>query len=132
MLIETGIDIVQISRIEIVFSRHKEKFPKRILTKNEFIEFQKINERERVKFLAKKFCVKEAISKALGTGIPNHVLNWQSLEINKDKNGKPYLMINQEISDLVKRRFGSEKFSISISISDEKEYVIANAILSCI
>ena len=64
-----GTDIVEITRIEAVVERSGDRLAKRILCANEWLLYQ--NHQQPVRFLAKRFAVKEAAAKALGTGIRN-------------------------------------------------------------
>ena len=70
-MIGVGTDIVKISRIEEVLERQGERFASRILTPKEMEEYRGSKLAKRL--LAKRFAVKEAIVKALGTGIGNGV-----------------------------------------------------------
>ena len=67
MTIAIGTDIVEIQRIASALERQGDKFVQRILTESEIAEYQARG--NSVAFLAKRFAAKEAIAKALGTGI---------------------------------------------------------------
>ena len=67
MIVGVGTDIVQINRIEETLERLGEAFVARILTPAERLEFQSSANPHRL--LAKRFAAKEAVGKALGTGI---------------------------------------------------------------
>ena len=62
-----GTDLVLVSRIEAVLTRQGERFARRILTADEFERFAAHGQPAR--YLAKRFAAKEAILKALGTGL---------------------------------------------------------------
>ena len=64
MILKTGIDIIEIPRIQAALDRHGERFLKRVFTELEVFEC-----RGRAEALAVRFAAKEATSKALGTGI---------------------------------------------------------------
>lgn len=83
-----GIDIVELERIKKLYERQP-RFPGRILTKAEQQMFSKLAEKRKIEFLAGRFAAKEAYSKAFGTGIGG-ALSFQEIEIEKDKNGRPY------------------------------------------
>jgi holo-[acyl-carrier protein] synthase len=116
-----GLDIVQIDRIESALIR-TDGFAARILNDREQQEFRV--SKQPARFLAKRFAVKEAVSKALGTGIGRGV-SFQHIELMKRETGQPYIELSggaQEVSD---------KLGISdwfISYSDEQNYVVAQAI----
>jgi holo-[acyl-carrier protein] synthase len=67
MTIAIGTDIVEIARIAEAVSRQGSRFVQRVLTDSEFNDYQARG--ETAAFLAKRFAGKEAIAKALGTGI---------------------------------------------------------------
>jgi len=122
MIFGIGTDIVEISRIEKAMSK-SERFAQRILSPFEYEEFSASNQATR--YLAKKFAVKEAIVKAMGTGIGNGI-SWQMLQIEHDDMGKPLLVASAGVQDFF------DKHAIvrcHISISDERHYASANCVL---
>ena len=68
------------------------------------------------------FAAKEAVAKALGTGIRN--MKWQDIEILKDPLGKPYVKLHNNAKDLA---YSMNIDKILISISHSKENAIAQA-----
>ncbi|MGY9041929.1 MAG: holo-ACP synthase, partial [Alphaproteobacteria bacterium] len=66
MIVGTGIDLIDIRRIEKTLDRFGKRFIERIFTDNEVQRSE--NKLKRVESYAKRFAVKEACSKALGTG----------------------------------------------------------------
>ncbi|WP_078592683.1 holo-ACP synthase [Evansella clarkii] len=104
MIIGTGLDIVEISRIKALYSR-KPAFAKRILTEEEFRIFDSLPEKRKLEYLAGRFSGKEAYAKATGTGIGRE-LSFQDIRILNDKNGKPVIHTKSA---------GSEKAHISIT-----------------
>ncbi|RXZ00887.1 holo-ACP synthase [Fictibacillus sp. S7] len=117
MIIGTGIDIVEITRIQEV-CRKQHRFPERILTERELAVFEKLSGRRQAEFMAGRFAAKEAYAKALGTGIGRH-LSWQDIEITKNDNGKPVIVA------------GSEAL-VHLSISHSKEFAVAQVILETV
>ena len=122
-MIGIGTDIVEISRVEAVLERHPERFATRILTPRE---------RERMRataaparFLARRFAAKEAIAKALGTGI-GASLGWLDLEINNNAAGAPQVELSSAGATLLSAIGGR---SILVSISDERAYAVAFAVV---
>ena len=89
MIYGIGCDIVDIHRIE-KYVDDKKRLEK-LYTENELNEFYKItNKRRKMEFLAGRFAVKEATSKALGVGISKE-FSFHDVEVKKDENGKPYI-----------------------------------------
>lgn len=123
MIVGTGIDLVQISRIETVYQKHGDRFASHVLHEKEMPEFDKATNKAR--FLAKRFAVKEAATKALGTGQAQSVL-LRHFYVIHNEHGKPLLHADSKALETC------EKLSINamhVSISDENEYAVANVIL---
>ena len=116
-----GIDIVEIQRIKETYSRYGERFARKILSNSELRNFYK--NKNKISFLAKRFAAKEAVGKALGVGIKNGSI-LKNIEIKNDLNGKPFVNINN-----IKKINMTEKKEIHISLSDEKKYAVANALI---
>ncbi len=83
-----GTDIVEIERIEGVISRSGDRLARRVLSENEWRQYQ--THQQPVRFLAKRFAVKEAAAKAFGTGIRGG-LAFNQFEVYNDALGKPEL-----------------------------------------
>lgn len=115
MMFSSGIDLVEIKRIEK--SVKNEKFLNKVYSQREIEYFNKRN--FPVETIAGSFCVKEAFSKAIGTGIRGFSLN--EVEVLHDELGKPFL------SFLGKAKVIAEKLSYtySVSISHTSEYATA-------
>ncbi len=119
-----GIDIIKIKRIKYIYKKNKNKFSKKILTKKEISEYKK--KKDKINYLAKKFTSKEAISKALGTGI-NKGINFKSFEIYHNKYGKPKIKLFNKALSIFKKKKATR---INISITDEKKYAQSIVIIS--
>lgn len=118
-----GIDIVQIDRIRSSLDRLGDAFAKKILHPNELEKFHSLKLKER--YLAKRFAVKEAFAKALGTGIVEGV-TLPRIEVVNSKDGKPEIVLHGP----TRERVSSLNIqSIFVSISDEKEYAVAQVVL---
>lgn len=93
MIIGVGIDLVEIHRIEDALERHGVRFAERILSADEFVEWNGMPQALRARFLAKRFAAKEAFSKAAGTGI-GRGFGFQDLAVAHDALGKPVICLN--------------------------------------
>ena len=124
MIIAIGTDIVEISRIAEVLQRQGERFVERILCASEKELYEAHS--NGVAFFAKRFAAKEAISKALGTGI-GHGVSFQDMVISNDDKGAPYVDLFGGAAEVMRSR-GAKR--ILISLSDEREYALAYAVLS--
>ena len=109
-MLTSGIDLIEIARIERAIARHGERFSQRFFTPQE-IAFC----RGRPDRLAGRFAVKEAVAKALGTGIG--AFNWTDVEILCDGRGKPELILHNSARELATTK-GLTQWSISLSHTD--------------
>ncbi len=123
MIIGTGIDLVKVSRVESVYQKHSARFVSHVLHSKEMPEFEKAPDKAR--FLAKRFAVKEAATKALGTGQAQNVL-LRHFYIMHNEHGKPLLHADDHALQACEA-LGVN--AMHVSISDESEYAIANVIL---
>ena len=119
-----GVDIVENKRIKKFIKN--EKFKKRIYSSKELkLSILSVN---KTSFFSKRFAAKEALAKAMGTGIRNN-LNFNDIEIINDKLGKPYYVKNKNITKMIKKNFNVKNFNCFLSISDEKDYSTAFTII---
>ncbi len=90
-MLRTGIDLVEIERIQTAIARHGERFLSRVYTPTERQDCQ-----TRIESLAARFAAKEAAAKALGTGIWRHGVGWTDIEIIRDpQSGAPSLALHR-------------------------------------
>lgn len=123
MLIGIGTDLAKIERFAAILERRPEAITRRLLTPSEQIAMQKAA--SQAAFLAKRFAAKEALLKALGTGLRDG-LSWQQIEVSNDELGKPIIELNGKAAELAKAK-GVQ--SIHLSITDEKEMALAFVVL---
>ena len=119
-----GVDIIDNKRIKKLIKNNK--FKNRIYSANEL----KLSSLSiyKTSFFSKRFAAKEAFAKALGTGFRNS-LNFKDIEVINDKLGKPYYAKNRKITKLIQKNFNVKNFNCFLSISDEKDYSTAFAII---
>jgi holo-[acyl-carrier protein] synthase len=91
VILGSGIDIIEVDRVETARERHGERFLKRILHPAETAYC--LSHKFPGPFLAARFAAKEAISKAFGTGIGAE-LGWQDMEIGRKDSGEPYVILH--------------------------------------
>ena len=120
-----GVDILENKRI--LNSIKNINFIRRIFTNEEISLARK--HKNKCNYYAKRFAAKEALFKAIGTGIRNGS-NFRDVTIKNDKMGKPYIILNNNIKKKIMRRFKIKNFEIFLSLSDEKKYSIAFVILN--
>ena len=122
-----GTDIVNIKRIEKSLKRHGSKLKNNIFSKNEITYCE--NKKNSAAFYAKRFAAKEALSKALGTGIRKGI-KFKDIEIRNDSYGKPSIYLKGAVDDYLKKKIKSKKYSIHLSLSDDKPWAQAMVIIS--
>lgn len=114
MITGIGCDILEIKHFKDIF----EKFPSflnKVYSKKEIEEYHK--RKDDIKYLASRFCAKEAIFKAL----TKYEYDFNTIEIINDTNNTPIVNF-----------LNGDKHKIFVSISYENDYVLAYAILSTI
>lgn len=128
MILGIGIDLLNINRIEKF--KNNERFLNRILSVSEKKEY-KVLQKNHTKFLAKRFCVKEAFSKAIGTGIGRGI-NFNDITLEKDILGKPIISLNEKAISSLEELFkiNYDKLQIDVSTTDEDNYVNSFVVLS--
>lgn len=114
----TGIDLLEIDRLREAVARHGENFMRRIYTPAERALCE-----ENYPSLAARFAAKEAVAKALGTGLGD--ISWYEIEILRDEKGAPTLQLYGKALAL-SQSLGIQAWSISLSHT--REHAIALAI----
>ncbi len=123
MIIGVGVDIVSVERVRKIHGRYGQAFEEKILSANERQELIKV--KDRAAFIAKRFAAKEAVSKALGTGISKG-LRFVDIEVVHNDLGRPGIAFCGAALNL-SREAGVA--GAHLSIADEKDYAIAHAVL---
>ena len=109
--LSVGVDIIEIARIGRAVERWGERFLKRIYTSKEIAYC-----RGRVPELAVRFGAKEAVSKALGTGIFG--ISWTEIEVDTDRRGKPLIVLYGRALQRAEA-LGLTQFAVSLSHSND-------------
>lgn len=119
-----GTDLLDQSRITQILEKKGARFSKRILTPKELLAWEKKS--FNVNFLAKRFAGKEAISKALGTGIAKGV-SFQDITILSNDAGKPEVTLTGHAL-ITAQKLGGDH--VLLSLTDEGDMILAFALLS--
>lgn len=117
-----GIDVVEVARIAAAITRHGEPFLARLFTTSERAYCD--SKRDPALYYAARFAAKEAVAKALGTGIGSHA-SWLDLEIVHGSNGEPQLALGTTAAAFAKDH---GILDIKISLTHARHYAAANAI----
>ena len=115
-----GIDLIDNFRIQVLHEKYGQVFAKKILSEAEMIEF--INSKSPVSYLAKHFASKEALSKALGTGLYRKGIFPSNLTVDHDGAGKPFFIKNDSLLEVLRSISASNIF---LSISDTNSHSTA-------
>ncbi|MGL5631546.1 MAG: holo-ACP synthase [Azovibrio sp.] len=122
MIYGIGTDIVAIERMVRLLERHGDRGVAKILSPDELDDYARA--RDSARFLAKRWVAKEALGKALGTGIrPPAVLT--AIAVIHDELGKPLFKLSDELQALMTQH----DLQPHLSISDEAQYAVAVVIL---
>ena len=119
MILKTGVDIIEIPRIQAALERHGERFLKRVFTELEVFEC-----RGRAEALAVRFAAKEAASKALGTGIGP--ISWREVETLHKWSGEPYLVLHGS-AERIAQGLGVTTWAVSLSHSRDNAIAVVVA-----
>ena len=119
-----GVDIIENKRIKEAIKN--KSFINRVYSVREQRQSNLI--KNKVAFFSKRFAAKEAFAKALGTGF-RMKLNFKDIEVVNDKMGKPNFVTNKKITKMIQNKFKIKKYYCFLSISDEKKYSTAFAII---
>ena len=111
LILRSGIDIIEIDRFEALQPGLRQRFIERIFTP---AEIELVSETNPNPTLAGHFAAKEAVAKALGTGIG--VISWHEIEIYHGNNGEPLLHLSGKAARLA-QELGLTQWAISISHS---------------
>lgn len=120
MILRSGIDTIEISRLEQIQAPIRERFISRVFTAQEIAQA-----RERNDVLSGLFAAKEAVSKALGTGIGR--VEWQDIEVLHLQTGQPTVHLHGEAKTIAEQ-LGLIEWSVSISHDRSKAIAVAVAI----
>lgn len=118
MIFGVGTDIVAVERMAEFFRHHGKRGLDKVLSAAEHDECAA--SRDPGRFLAKRFAAKEALGKALGTGVRAPML-MPRVTVAHDELGKPLFRFLPPLADYLADR----GLSFHLSLSDERDYVVA-------
>ncbi len=113
-----GVDLVEVDRIRDLFTRY-ESFLGRVFTPKE-VEYS-LSKKNMFEHLAARFAVKEAVVKALGTG-----MKWTDIELLNDPSGRPYLKLYGRAKEMADEK-GIGTWDVSITHT--KDHAIGQVLL---
>jgi holo-[acyl-carrier protein] synthase len=119
-MLTTGVDLIEIARVERALARHGDRFLARVFTTAEILYC-----RARPAELAARFAAKEAVSKALGVGMrlmARDGIRWHEAEIVGDRRGKPLVNLYGRAAERAEE-LGLTEWAVSLSHT--REHAIA-------
>ena len=116
-----GCDIIEISRIQHFVDQHSTQLVGRVFTQREWDYCQR--KANPYPSFAARFAAKEAVAKAFGMGIGEH-LNWTSIEIINNSVGEPEVILDPKGQQLLKS-FSAKTVRISLSHSHDNALAVA-------
>jgi holo-[acyl-carrier protein] synthase len=119
VILRTGIDLIEISRLVGINPAIRSRFLRRVFTSQELVDANDSN-----MHLAGRFAAKEAVAKALGTGIGP--VSWQDIEIQRGENGEPLLLLHRAAQEIA-QELGLSQWSVSISHTNTHAVALAVA-----
>lgn len=132
ILPSVGIDLVEIDRIRKARLRWGERFLKRIYTEEEKEYFARTqNETLIVSEMAARFAGKEAVAKALGTGLKilgsktGSGVGWKEIEILNESSGEPFVRLHGRAQEVALKE---GMFGLEISLAHSRVYAVAAAV----
>ena len=114
-MLVSGVDIIEISRVEGVAERFGQRFFRRIFTEREIAYC-----RGRAPQLATRFAAKEAVMKALGTGVKG--VSWRDIEVLRQRGQAPTIQLHQRA---LARAEALGIKCMSVALSHSKNYAVA-------
>lgn len=129
-MIKTGVDMLEISRMEQAIEKHKEM--KNVFTDAEMqytkqkLEKGEIRGYKFFECLAGMFCAKEAVLKALGVGIV-YKTALKDVEVLHKTSGEPFAKLNGKLAKMFEKVAENEE--IAISIAHDGGFAIASCVL---
>lgn len=123
MIFGIGTDIVECARIEQMFARYGERFAQRVLSERELPELH--GHAQPARLLAKRFAAKEALAKAVGSGL-RHPVSLRRISVAHDRLGKPVLQFDELLRNHL-AQLGINGHHLSIS--DERNMIVAFVVL---
>ncbi|GGV14135.1 holo-ACP synthase [Lactobacillus acetotolerans] len=119
MIKGVGVDAVEVARVKKIVD-HGDNFAKKVLTPNEFAQYQKMVGKRKVEYLGGRFSLKESFSKAMGTGLGKYV-GLQDVETLWDKLGHPVMTSTKFDGNIFPSITHDDHEIVTLVVLEEKE-----------
>ncbi|MBM4351407.1 MAG: holo-ACP synthase [Deltaproteobacteria bacterium] len=123
MIFGTGIDIVNIERINGLMERWGDRFLERVYTEREISRCQRMGRPPEC--FAIRFAAKEAFLKAIGSGLRNGI-QWTDIEVENDPMGKPLLSLHRRAREVLQTHRIERTF---LTLSHDRPFAVAHVLL---
>lgn len=123
MIWGSGVDIVDVQRVEAMIARYGERFLKKVFTPSEIAYCGR--RRFGHQNYAARIAAKEAGSKAIGTGWRQGV-HWKNFEVTRAPSGKPTLAVHGRAKEIIE---AAGVINMTLSMSHDESFAIAHVIL---
>lgn len=123
MIVGIGVDTVQVRRIRDVLVRYGHRFAEKILTPQELLRFDA--HAQPARYLANRFAVKEAFSKAMGTGMHSPV-TWCKIGTAHDAAGAPTIAMHPDLAVYAQTKGITHTH---VTVTDEEQLAVAFVVL---
>ena len=118
-MLRSGVDVVEVNRIDHAILRHGQRFFERFYTRQELIDSN-----GQTPALAARFAAKEAVAKALGTGIGQ--VAWKEIEVVTGPRREPQLRLHGQ-AQVLADSMGLKDWAISLSHTELHAVAVAVA-----
>lgn len=125
MITGSGIDIIEVERVQALKDKWQDRFLKRVFTERELAYAN--GKKTTAEHLAARIAIKEAVIKAFSDESGKYLGDWRDIEVSNDKNGRPYVNLYGNFAQVKDRRKIKQ---IIISASHTHNYAVASAILT--
>lgn len=119
MIVGMGCDVIQIRRMEASMHRFQDHFLNRIFTPAERRAADQLSAPKRTAYYAKRFAAKEALSKAIGSGI-GRLAAWQEIETLNNSSGAPVMTLSGQTAQTVAAMAPHKCVRLWVSLSDDQ------------
>lgn len=134
MIIGIGNDLVKRGRIDRLYQRFGNRFLGKILSKaeREAMVASPSRQRDPVSFLAKRYAAKEALLKAIGSGMRAGI-SWHDMSITNDLQGKPRVTVTGGVAKRVQALASQhQETTIHVTLSDDGDYALAFCVIEAL
>lgn len=126
MIYGMGIDLVEVERVKRIIQKHGDRFLKIIFTESEIEKGSRgLNIGRQSQYFASRFAAKEALLKAIGTGLRKG-FHWKDIEVVNNSLGKPHFILKKNTREVIHKNKIS---NIQLSISHTQDHATAVVVL---